>query len=49
MKRSNKISVGLGIILVMLTGCWSEQKNQEIESEDWFGGLDKMLGVNEKN
>jgi len=39
----------LGILILFFTGCWSEQKNQEIESEDWFGGVNKMLGVNEKN
>lgn len=45
-----KTSVCLGIILMTFAGCWSDdKKNQEIDDNNFFGSVNKMLGVNEKN
>ncbi len=49
-KQSVKISVCLGIILISLTGCWSdENEKQVINDENFFGDVNKMFGVNDKN
>jgi beta-galactosidase/beta-glucuronidase len=51
MKKRNLIkSVCLGIILMTFSGCWSDdKKNQEIDDNNFFGSVNKMFGVNEKN
>ena len=51
MKKRNLIkSVCLGIILMTFTGCWSEDnKKQEVDDKNFFGAVNEMFGVNEKN
>ena len=45
-----KTSVCLGIILMTFAGCWSDdKKNQEIDDNNFFGSVNEMFGVNEKN
>jgi beta-galactosidase/beta-glucuronidase len=45
-----KISVCLGIILMTFTGCWSDDnKKQEVDDKNFFGAVNEMFGVNDKN
>jgi hypothetical protein len=45
-----KLSVCLGILLIAVVGCKSENDNQqEFNTKSFFSEMDKMLGVNDKN
>ena len=49
-KQMLKISVCLGILLLAFYGCNSNDNNQQSsEDKNFFGAIDKMLGINEKN
>jgi sialate O-acetylesterase len=42
-------AVCLGIILISFSGCFSENKNQEMNEKNLFSEMSKMVGANEKN
>jgi hypothetical protein len=48
-KQMLKISVCLGILLLALFGCKSGSDKQEMNNKNFFGEMDKMFGVDDKN
>ena len=47
---SIKLFVCLGFILMAFSGCISdEEKNQSVDDNNFFGDVNKMLGINDKN
>jgi sialate O-acetylesterase len=49
-KKVLKIFVCLGIISFSFVGCWTdENKKQEIDEKNYFGEMNQMFGVDDKN